>query len=249
MLAEYGNPRARTQNGQPPFLATQFYGKGRTMFVSSAETWRLRAISAEGHQRFWTGMIRNVGQGRRTRGRSRGLLLLDRTEVSPGQTVTIRAQVYNARMQPLQRESIPISIVDAIGRPVNVPAELRADRKPGQFVNTFRPSRQGTLRVTLPVPESSDVLQQSVEVTLPNLESENPSQNIALLTSLPENTGGRYLTLADAATALPDLLPDRSQPITVDEQLRTLWDREWLMYLMVALLALEWILRRVVRLS
>lgn len=250
VLAEYGNPRARTQNGQPPFLATQFYGKGRTMFVSSAETWRLRSISAEGHQRFWTGMIRDVGQGRRSRGRSRGLLLLDRTEVSPGQTVTIRAQVYDARLQPLQRESIAVSIIDSDGRPASVPDQLRGDpRRPGQFVNTFRPTRQGAYRVTVPVPESSDVLQASIEVVLPNLESENPSQDVQLLTKLTENTGGQYLTLADAAAQLSDLLPDRSEPVVIDEQLKTLWDRDWLMYLAIGLLGLEWALRRVVRLS
>ena len=250
VLAEYENPRARTQNGQPPFLATQFYGKGRTMFVSSSETWRLRAISPEGHQRFWTGMIREVGQGRRIRGRSRGLLLLDRNEATPGQTITIRAQLFNARMQPLQREAVPVSIVDEQGRPVSVPTELRGDpQRPGQFLSTFRPARQGTWRITLPVPESSDVLQDTIEVTLPNLEAKDSSQNSELLQKLTSTTGGKYLTLDNCAEQLPGLLPDKSEPVIVDEQLRTLWDRSWMMYLMVGLLALEWALRRVVRLS
>lgn len=250
VLAEYENPRARTQSGQPPFLATQFYGKGRTMFVSSSETWRLRAISPEGHQRFWTGMIREVGQGRRIRGRSRGLLLLDRNEATPGQTITIRAQLFNARMQPLQREAVPVSIIDEQGRPVSVPTELRGDpQRPGQFLSTFRPARQGTWRITLPVPESSDVLQDTIEVTLPNLEAKDSSQNAELLQQLTSTTGGKYLTLDDCAEQLPELLPDKSEPVIVDEQLRTLWDRSWIMYLMVGLLALEWALRRVVRLS
>jgi hypothetical protein len=54
--------------------------------------------------------------------------------------------------------------------------------------------------------------------------------------------------LAEIST-LPSLLPDQSQPIIVDEQLRTLWDRGWLMFLLVMLLAFEWIMRRVWRLS
>ena len=250
VLAEYGNPRAKTRDGQPPFLASQFYGKGRTMFVGSAETWRLRAISAEGHQRFWTGLIREVGQGRRSRGRSRGLLLLDRTEVSPGQAVTLRAQLYDSRMQELRREAVPVSIVDSEGRPVAVPEVLRGDpRRPGQFVNTFRPARQGVFRVSVPVPESSDVLQASIEVVVPNLESEDPSQNVRLLKALTEHTGGSYLSPEDLGQRLPDLLPDRSEPVMVDEQLRTLWDRQWLMFVMIGLLVFEWALRRVVRLS
>lgn len=250
VLAEYGNPRAKTRDGQPPFLASQFYGKGRTMFVGSAETWRLRAISAEGHQRFWTGLIREVGQGRRSRGRSRGLLLLDRTEVSPGQAVTLRAQLYDSRMQELRRESVPVSIVDSEGRPVAVPDALRADvRRPGQFANTFRPARQGVFRVSVPVPESGDVLQASIEVVVPNLESEDPSQDVRLLKGLTENTGGAYLSPQELVQRLPGLLPDRSEPVMVDEQLRTLWDRQWMMFVMIGLLGFEWALRRVVRLS
>ena len=249
VLAKYGNPRASTSDGLPAFLASQFYGKGRTMFVGSAETWRLRAISPEGHQRFWTSLIREVGQGRRSRGRSRGVLLLDKTEVSPGQTVTLRAQLFDARMQPLQRDTVRVSIIDDQGRPVSVPQVLRADpRRPGQFVNVFRPSRAGSYRISVPVPESSDVLQAGIEVVVPNLESEDPSQNVPLLTRVTEQTDGAYLSLANAAQ-LADLLPDSSEPIVVDEQTRTLWDRRWLMYLMVGLLGLEWALRRVVKLS
>lgn len=250
VLARYGNPRARTQDGQPPFLASQFFGKGRTVFISSAETWRLRSISAEGHQRFWTNMIREVGQGRRSRGRSRGLLLLDQTELSPGQTLTIRAQLYDARMQPLQRESVSMSIADSNGRPVGLPNQLRPDsRRPGQYTATFRPGAAGEYRITVPVPESSDVLTDSIQVSLPDLEAENPAQDVNLLTSLPAETGGRYLNLEQAVATLPDLLPDRSEPLIIDEQLKTLWDRSWLMYLIVGLLGLEWAIRKLVRLS
>ena len=99
------------------------------------------------------------------------------------------------------------------------------------------------------MPESSDILQANIEVVLPNLESEDPSQNVGLLTRLTEGNSGSYLNLHDLAAQLPSLLPDRSEPVIVDEQLKTLWDRRWLMYLMAGLLSLEWALRRVVRLS
>ena len=249
VLIEYGNPRARTELGQPPFLASQFYGTGRTVFVGSAETWRLREISSEGHQRFWTSLIREVGQGRRSRGTARGLLLLDRTEVAPGQPVSIRAQLYDARLQPLVTDSVPMSIVDAEGRAINIPDRLNADgRGAGQYVNSFRPPRSGAYRISVPVPESSDVLLTTIDVVVPNLEAQNPTQNVELLSNLTRETQGRYLSLAEIAT-LPSLLPDQSQPIIVDEQLRTLWDRGWLMLLLVMLLAFEWIMRRVWRLS
>ena len=249
VLIEYGNPRARTELGQPPFLASQFYGTGRTVFVGSAETWRLREISPEGHQRFWTSLIREVGQGRRSRGTARGLLLLDRTEVAPGQPVSIRAQLYDAQLQPLVTDSVPMSIIDAEGRTINIPDRLNADgRGAGQYVNSFRPPRSGAYRISVPVPESSDVLQTTIDVVVPNLEAQNPTQNVELLSNLTRDTQGRYLSVSEIST-LPSLLPDQSQPIIVDEQLRTLWDRGWLMFLLVILLAFEWIMRRVWRLS
>ena len=249
VLLEYGNPRARTELGQPPFLASQFYGTGRTIFIGSAETWRLREISPQGHQRFWTSLIREVGQGRRSRGNARGLLLLDRTEVAPGQPVNVRAQLYDARLQPLITESVPLTITDAEGRTLLVPDRLHGDsRGAGQYVASFRPPGPGSYRISVPVPESSDVLQASIDVVLPNLESQNPTLNTVLLTSLTRDTQGRYLAVSELAT-LPTLLPDQSQPVVVDEQLRTLWDRRWLMFLMVGLLAFEWIMRRVWRLS
>ncbi len=249
-LLEYGNPRARTEIGQPPFLASQIYGTGRTMFLGSAETWRLREISPQGHQRFWTGLIREAGQGRRDRGSARGRLLLDRTEAVPGQAVNIRAQLYDARLQPLQTESVSVSVVDADGRPLTVPDRLNADgRGAGQYVNNFRPVRPGVYRITVPVPESGDVLQAAVEVVLPNLESQNPARNVDLLTRLTVDSEGRYLSLPQMVAELPGLLPDRSEPVVVDEQLRTLWDRHWLMYTLIGLLAFEWSLRRLMRLS
>ena len=249
VLLEYGNPRARTELGQPPFLASQFYGTGRSIFIGSAETWRLREISSEGHQRFWTSLIREVGQGRRSRGTARGILLLDRTEVAPGQPVSIRAQLYDARLQPLVMESVPLNIVDSEGRTISIPDRLNADgRGAGQYVNSFRPTRSGAYRISVPVPESSDMLQTTIDVVLPNLESQNPTQDVELLTNLTKETEGQYLSLSQLST-LPSLLPDQSQPVVVDERLQTLWDRGWILFLMVALLAFEWILRRVWRLS
>lgn len=250
VLARYDNPRARNQDGAPPFLATQFYGSGRTFFVGSAETWRLRSISPEGHQRFWTSLIREAGQGSRQRGNPRGLLLVDRTTASPGQPVTIQARLYDARMEPSQLETVPMSIVDSDGRPVAVPDRLRSDvQRTGRYSAVFRPLRPGSYRVSVPIPDTSDTLQANIEVTLSNLESERSEQNVEQLTRLVRDTGGEYLTLEEAAGRLQRLLPDRSEQVVVDEQLRTLWDRAWLMYALIALLGLEWLLRRVVRLS
>ena len=249
VLLEHNNPRARTELGTPPFLVSQFYGSGRCIFLGSAETWRLRAISPQGHQRFWTSLIREAGQSRRSRGSVRGQLLLDRTEAAPGQAVTIRAQLYNASLQPLNAEEVSITITDPDGQPITLPDRLTANsRQPGQFQNSFRPVKSGIHRISVPIPESPDILTATLEVVVPGLESENPTQDVDTLTKITRETTGQYLPLS-AISSLPSLLPDQSQPIIVDEQLKTLWDRAPLMYAAILLLALEWTLRRLWRLS
>jgi hypothetical protein len=249
VLLEHNNPRARTELGFPPFLVSQFYGSGRCLFLGSAETWRLRAISPQGHQRFWTSLIREAGQSRRSRGSVRGQLLLDRSEAAPGQAVAIRAQLYNAALQPLTIDDVPLTITDPDGQPLAIPDRLNAGtRQPGQFQTSFRPAKPGLHRITVPIPESPDVLTATLEVIVPGLESENPVQDTEALTRLTRETQGRYLSLSEIGT-LPALLPNQSQPVIVDEQLRTLWDRAPLMYAAILLLAIEWALRRVWRLS
>ncbi|MFM8474331.1 MAG: hypothetical protein ACKOEO_00860 [Planctomycetaceae bacterium] len=249
VLLEHSNPRARMELGFPPFLVSQFYGSGRCLFLGSAETWRLRAISPQGHQRFWTSLIREAGQSRRSRGSVRGQLLLDRSEAAPGQAVAIRAQLYNASLQPLTVEDVPLTITDPDGQSLAVPDRLTAGtRQPGQFQTSFRPRKPGLHRIAVPIPESSDVLTTTLEVIVPGLESENPVQDTETLTRLTRETQGRYLSLSEIGV-LPTLLPNQSQPVIVDEQLRTLWDRAPLMYAAILLLAMEWALRRVWRLS
>ena len=248
-LLEYDNPRARTELGIPPFLVSQFYGAGRTIFVGSAETWRLRQISSEAHQQFWTGLIREAGQGRRSRGSARGVLLLDRTEATPGQPITIRAQLYNAELQPLSAADVSVRITDPAGGVLNVPDRLVSDgRGQGQFRTTFRVDAPGQYQITVPVPESTDELKAVIDIVLPSLESISPQLNTLALNELTQDTPGQVLA-ANQLERLQDLLRDESQPVVVDEQLRTLWDRQWLMFLACGLLAFEWAARRWYRLS
>jgi hypothetical protein len=149
------------------------------------------AISPQGHQRFWTSLIREAGQSRRSRGSVRGQLLLDRSEAAPGQAVAIRAQLYNATLQPLNAEQVSITIIDPDGQQLAVPDRLTAGaRQPGQFQTSFRPAKAGLHRITVPIPESPDVLTTTLEVIVPGLESENPVQDIDTLTRLTRETQG-----------------------------------------------------------
>src|SRR5262249_35594497 len=56
------NPRAKMGDQPMPVLATQFYGKGQVLYLSTAETWRWRYNTQDKHfVRFWGQLIYQAG--------------------------------------------------------------------------------------------------------------------------------------------------------------------------------------------
>ena len=251
VYANFADPRSETSYGAPIWLASQFYGSGRTLYVGAGELWRLRAIDEDYFDRFWTKAIRELSTTRLKRGTLRGMLLLERNQYLLGQTAHVRALLSDAQFQPLTAESINCDIYDPSGRPLIPPMKLLPDRqRPGQFVGDFRLSLPGTYRLELTVPDSTDKLTEKLDVSLPNLETANARQNVQLLRAMADETGGAYLQLDEAtAAALPKLLPNHGEEFLVDERLRTLWDRDWVLYVLVGLLSAEWLTRKLLKLA
>ncbi len=251
VYANFTDPRAETSYGAPIWLASQFYGSGRTLYVGAGEVWRLRAIDEDYFDRFWTKAIRELSTTRLKRGTLRGMLLLERNQYLLGQTAHVRALLSDAQFQPLTAESVNCDIYDPSGRPLLPPMKLLADRqRPGQFVGDFRLSLPGTYRLELTIPDSTDKLSEKLDVSLPNLETANARQNVQLLRALADETGGAYLQLDEStAAALPKLLPNHGEEFLVDERLRTLWDRDWVLYVLVGLLSAEWLTRKLLKLA
>ena len=59
----------------------------------------------------------------------------------------------------------------------------------------------------------------------------------------------RARELGKAAGQLPLLFPDRTTEKIQYDFPRTLWDREWVMYLLVGLLSAEWLTRKLLKLA
>lgn len=250
VYVNFSDPRSQTEHGPSILMASQFYGSGRSFFLGSSELWRLRAMDEEYYDRFWTKLIREVGQGRNKRGTNRGMLLLERNQYALGQTVRVRAHLLDREFKELNVDNVTLDVYDPNGRPIIPPPRLRRDRnRAGQYFGDFRAGIPGTWKLEIPIPESQDVLSEKIDVVLPNLETDNARQNAQLLRGLAQDTGGSYLTYDEAAAQLPALLPNRGEEFLVDERLRTLWDRTWLMYGLVGFLTMEWLIRKLLKLA
>ena len=88
-----------------------------------------------------------------------------------------------------------------------------------------------------------------IDVVLPDLESIDPRQNRPLLSGMVRGTGGEYLELSRAET-LPASLPNLGTELLVDKgRPSPLWDRVWVLYLLVGLLCVEWTTRKLLKLA
>jgi hypothetical protein len=250
VYARFTDPRSIGRD-QPILLASQFFGSGRVMYLGSAELWRLRSLEEDYYDRLWIKLLREVGQGRLLRGTNRGILLLEKTQYPLGATVQVRTRLLDPQFKDYLAERVTMEVYDPTGKPLTPPLTLLADKtRPGHYGGSFVAALPGNYKLELDIPESTDQLKGSISVRLPNLEFDHPEQNEQLLRALArKETGGTYLKLDEAAAQLPALLPDRTIERIRYDNPHELWDRAWVMYLLVGLLSAEWLTRKLLKLA
>jgi hypothetical protein len=258
VYARFSDPRAALGDQQPVYFAAQFYGSGSVFYMGSGEMWRLRGVDDACFEQFYTKLIRHVSQGRLLRGSTRGVLLVGQDRYMLGNTVEVRAQLTNARLEPLEAPTVNLQIVqpDATVRTI----ALRADRsRAGAYSGQFPALLEGTYRLELPLPESqNERFSRRIQVKAPDLERENPRRNDALLSAIASGTGGKYYVGMASAIAtrgpspLTDQLSDRTTtvilPVAPNPQQEENWLR-WMMIALCSLLCLEWLIRRLMKLA
>lgn len=173
-----------------------------------------------------------------------------------GGTVEIRAQLTNAQLAPLAAETVPLQVFRPDGKMQTL--TLRPDpSRIGTFAGQFTVLEEGDYRLELLVPESADErLTRRVQVTMPDLERQNPQRNAKLLTRMADGSQGKYYAELEAALGpkdpLVDQLKDRTKTVVLTAAPDPLWEQTWMQWLMITvagLLFLEWTIRRLFKLA
>ena len=129
----------------------------------------------------------------------------------------------------------------------------------GAFAGQVTVLKEGDYRLELLVPESANLrLTRRIQVSLPNLEQQNPQRNDKLLSRIAQATQGKYYSSIDLAIGpaakfpLVSQLKDRTTIITSPTAPDPRWELDWLrwmMYALCGLLCLEWLVRRLLKLA
>ena len=215
-----------------PLLAVRQYGRGRVACFFTESDWRwVMERSGDGgdqlHSGLWGRMARWAA--RRSAPSEKGpSIQLSRRSVRLGEEVAVEVSEAVDPARVIVRATAPDRKSEAI------PGGAEGDRWKGRFspavpgVHVLQVSGAGT--------QASLIVEQDAR------EAEETSPDWDLLRSIAAGSGGRFLTLAEASTLADGVLRDTPGAV---KHVELGVDQSWPLYLaLVALLVLEWVLRR-----
>jgi hypothetical protein len=250
VLARHGDPRMRNEHGAHVLLATQLVGPGRSFFVGFDSTYRWRYLDDHYFDGFWARMIDRAGRNKQLGGRYPYTLAVDRTSYRPGTQVTLTARFENPDDRDKTLDAMHGEIDPGNGNPIAITLAPRAG-DPSVFESNFIVDSPGVHAVRVWTGEQdaqgavrAATLQFPVE--LPNLEYEQPGQDIATLQAVARITGGDVFGIAEANKAVDSFKIGRVATTLEDRQ--EIWDAPLIWGGMLAALFLEWVLRKKFRL-
>jgi len=224
-----------------PLLIVGRYGAGRTLFNAISDSWRWRFYTGENvFNSYWVQQLRYLARGKKIGARDHDLFL-ERPTYDLGDEVRITYRVYNPTFQQQLPPEIPVQIKRDDG---SVLAEAKLQRQEGQpdlYTASFVADHAGEF--TAYVKSAAGERDKRFAVKTPRIEMDDVSVNRPLMNRLALETGGKVLSLSDAAEELAKI-PSLERK-TIDPTSNPLTNGWLPLVLFVILITSEWVLRKV----
>ncbi len=189
----------------PYLVVNPIFGKGRTAWLGSGETWRLRGYKEAFFERFWTKLCRWAGSGSQGKQNSRIIPYIPK-RFKARQEGHIEVQIRGKDQEPLSQEAKPrLTIIPPEGsgekpREYTLSAK-RTDTWRGWFAADFEVGPAGTgYKYRLKVEETGEGAEGSFDVQESNPELDNTAPDVKTL----------YFDLASDAKPVFDRITDQA---------------------------------------
>ncbi|MFU8892098.1 MAG: MG2 domain-containing protein [Luteolibacter sp.] len=227
-----------------PLVAWHRYGTGKCMTFATDRLWRLRFKTGDKyHWRVWSQSIQFLTLSRLMGEHKRIRIETDRTLYQDGEQARLYAHVLDEDYEPVVQPSFTITVNGTDGNALRETLSLQADRtSPGLYEGYFTAPAAGRYRLEANEDDAEISNTTEFQVATVNRELSDTNMRRDGLQRIAQLTGGTLLAPADL-TKLGDLLDSTPVTTTVRSE-RPLWDNWLIAILLVALLGMEWILRR-----
>ena len=251
------HPSARNEAGPLTVLAVQQFGAGRSGAFMAGDTWLwylpMRAMGSQSpYHRFWGQLVRWLGgaKSKNAQARSAALLRLEKSYCRLGRGVKISAFVQGVAGKPGSDAQVVCKIRPVKNSQPTASVTLLPATGPCVYSARFSPSSPGDFVLELTARDAAGKLLGRDELPLKvfprSKELEDVARNDVLLARLAKASAGQLVELA----ALPDVLDiviaragKTARPSARPTATR-LYNFPILFVLLVALLTVEWLLRR-----
>jgi hypothetical protein len=248
------HPTARTpapDNKPMPLLVGHYFGKGYVLFCAFDDTWRWRFNEGDRYfGRFWSQCVYQAGSPR-TVGTKLTQVSLDTPEPLEGKSGQVYARVLDDKFRPLAADELDATLenLDAAAndRDRTAPVKLRKlDGQDGEYVAPLPFNRAGRFKLSVdPKNGSPAALEYRVSrppdhELAPGGMAEPELKALAAGSGSKDNPGKFYHE--EDLYRLPADVAAQSAPVTRRDE-SVLWNGTWMVAL-IALLSLEWFLRK-----
>ena len=230
---------------QKPLLVTQNYGNGRVIAFAGDSTWRwwMRGFESA-HKRFWRQIVLWLAR-KDQMAEGTVWVNLENRRFAPGDRVEFNAGAQSPQNEPIKDAEFKVDVV----------TPPKGDRTPGllirqdeQMVGSFRDTRApGDYTIEVTATHKGETLgtaRARFAVTAQDLELDNAAADPDTLESVARATGGKSVPPEQLSELIRDLARQTQTLEVKQETKRTYWDR-WPFFLaLVAMLCLEWYLRK-----
>lgn len=236
----------RNRESVVPLLLEQRYGRGRTLALMAADTWRWRMMLESKNQSFevfWRNSLRYLVEGVRKPVEAAP----ERSYYGTGEQVRIRVEVGDEKFLNVSDASVTARITSPSGQTRDIQMVPLAEGGFEGYAGSLVPDEEGMFKVDVSARRGKGTAQigsgqASFLVGPINREARGAAQNRELLKQIASETGGQYYTPDKANDLIEDLTHsdgDGSVRMTYD-----LWDMPINFMLLVGLAAGEWFIRK-----
>lgn len=237
------HPTLRYAGHPLPLIAQQRFGRGRTMVITTASTWRWQMLLPHddlSHERFWRQILRHLTAA----APPPITLTLEHSAYSRGDEARLRVSVADATYSPLNDATVWLKITDPSGSVRDIQLEWSITEA-GIYNGAFEVQREGVYSLQVASTSSTGAW---TEVSThfwtgpPHFEYLDAAMDADLLQRVADASGGAFYTPATASQLLNDL--QRLRQTVSLEHAQPIWDMPLVLALLIGCFAVEWTLRR-----
>jgi hypothetical protein len=226
-------------------LAHQRYGRGKSVAftVQDSWIWQMHAdipLEDQTHETLWRQLLRWLVADVSPE----VSITASKDRVSPGETVTLTAEVDDDRYLKLNNAQVTADVTGPTGVHQSVPLDWTVSRD-GEYRGTFTPAAEGFYQIKVDAKEGGKFLpggETYVQAAPLSTEYFDAEMHAPLLKRIADETGGRFYTPATVSTLPEDVSYTQSGAAVIEE--KDLWDMPVIFLLLVGLVGAEWGYRR-----